>query len=665
MSFPSDQRQRWKPVILAPVFIPSMVLSLLLVLGTLARPEQAQALFSHGLTVLTRDFGWFYMLAVAGFLLFVAGLCLSSWGRIRLGPDHAEPEYGFFTWFSMLFAAGYGGAVMFFGVAEPVLHYAHPPEAAPQTVAAAKEAMQIAYFHWGFHIWGIYALAGLVLAYFAYRHGLPLTMRSALYPLVGERIYGPIGHTVDVVAILGTLFGVATTLGLSAQQINTGMHHLWPAIPVSVGVQMLVIGVVSTLALISVVSGLDRGIRILSLFNIVLASSLLLFVFLAGPTRFILETFLQNTGSYLNNIIERTFNLQAYEAGDWIGNWTLFIFGWTIAWAPFVGLFIARISRGRTIREFTLGVLFAPSLVTFFWFAVFGDTALYLIMHEGYTVLISAVQENTAIALFTLLEALPWSSVVSALSVLLIGIFFITSSDSGSLVVDALASGGKPTPRLQRAGWAVLQGVIGAVLLMAGGLKALQSMTLMMALPFALIMLVAAFGMLRALRIEQLRDQSLRWSIPRPLRRLPWEQRLEGVMAFPDGDQVSDFIRRVATPALQQLAGRLDKEHWTAQVVTEELPTRALLTVRYHDEMDFLYEIRAVTCERPPSTLDPQQGADHYQRAEVFLKRGGLGYDLYGFREEDIIQDALDQLEKYLHFRHIAPDTLPWNIAEG
>lgn len=661
----STKKHSWKPVILAPVFIPAMIISVLLVVGTLLNPQQAQALFSHWLTVMTRDFGWFYMLAVASFLVFVIGLCLSPFGRIRLGPDHAEPQYGFFTWFAMLFVAGYGVALMFFGVAEPVLHYASPPSAEPQTVAAAKEAMQIAYFHWGFHIWGIYALAGLVLAYFAYRHGLPLTMRSALYPLIGERIHGPIGHSVDVIAILGTLFGVATTLGLSAQQINTGLHHLWPSIPVSTSVQIVVIVLVSSLALISVVSGLDRGIRFLSIFNIVLASALLMFVFIAGPTLFILETFLQNTGSYLSSIVERTFNLQAYQSSDWIGNWTLFIFGWTIAWAPFVGLFIARISRGRTIREFTLGVLLAPTLVTFFWFAVFGDTALYMILREGHTELIDTVQSNTAIALFSLLELLPWSTFVSTLSVFLIALFFITSSDSGSLVVDSLASGGKPTPRFQRAAWATLQGIIGAVLLMAGGLKALQSMTLIMALPFALIMIVAAVGMFRALRIEHLREQSLRWRIPQASKRLPWKQRLEGVMAFPDEPQVSHFIHEVATPALRQLAKQLDKEHWSAEVTTGDEPSRVWLTVQYGNDMDFLYEIRAITCERPAGTQDTLNHGSVYQRAEVFLKRGGLGYDLYGFHHDDIIQDVLDQLEKYFHFRHIAPNTLPWNMEEN
>jgi len=265
-----------------------------------------------------------------------------------------------------------------------VLHYASPPAGAAETVDAAKQAMQIAFFHWGFHIWAIYGIVGLVLAYFAFRHGLPLSIRSALYPLIGDKIYGPIGHTVDVFAILGTLFGIATTLGLSVTQINAGLHYLWPSIPINTTVQITAIVIITAAATFSVVAGMDKGVKRLSIINMTLAVSLMAFVFFIGPTIHILESFLQNTGSYLSGIVERTFNLQAYSRSDWIGNWTLFIFGWTIAWAPFVGMFIAKISRGRTIRQFVVGVMLVPTIFTFLWFSVFGDTALNLIMNEGF-----------------------------------------------------------------------------------------------------------------------------------------------------------------------------------------------------------------------------------------------------------------------------------------
>src|SRR5690625_846054 len=489
----SPENRTVRTAILAPVFIPAIIVTLLLVIGTISNPELAGSIFADSLAYITNTFGWFYLLAVAIFLVFIVAVAASKWGHIKLGPDHATPQYSFPAWFAMLFSAGYGIALLFFGVAEPVLHYASPPSGDPQTLQAARQAMQIAFFHWGFHIWAIYGLVGLVLAYFAFRHGLPLSMRSALYPLIGDRIHGPIGHIVDVFAILGTLFGIATTLGLSVLQINAGINYLWPTIPIALTVQIIAIIVITGFTTLSVAAGLDKGIKNLSLLNMALAILLMTFVFVVGPTVFILKTFLQNTGSYLNNIIERTFNLQAYTHTDWIGNWTLFIFGWTISWAPFVGLFIAKISRGRTIRQFIFGVLFVPTTFTFLWFSIFGDTALYMILFEGYTSLIGEVQENHAIALFKLYENLPFTSIASLVTVFLIITFFVTSSDSGSLVIDSLAAGGAiSTPVWQRVFWAVTQGVLAAVLLVAGGLQALQAMTVATALPFAIIMLLSA-----------------------------------------------------------------------------------------------------------------------------------------------------------------------------
>src|SRR5690554_3481618 len=536
--------------VLIPVFIPAVVVILLLVVGTISSPELAGQLFASTLSYITRTFGWFYMLSVAFFLVFIVTIALTSWGNIKLGPDHADPQYSFPAWFAMLFSAGYGIALLFFGVAEPVLHYASPPAGAGETIDAAKQAMQIAFFHWGFHIWAIYGLVGLVLAYFAFRHGLPLSMRSALYPLIGERIHGPIGHTVDVFAILGTMFGIATTLGLSVAQINAGINYLWPAIPVNVTVQIIAIAAITGLATFSVVAGMDKGIKRLSILNMALAIILMTFVFMVGPSIHILESFLQNTGSYLNNIVERTFNLQAYTRSDWIGNWTLFIFGWTIAWAPFVGLFIAKISRGRTIRQFVFGVMFVPSIFTFLWFSVFGDTALNEIMNEGYATLIGTVQEDHAIALFKLYEVLPFTSIASFVTVILIITFFVTSADSGSLVIDSLASGGASvTPIWQRVFWASAEGVVAAALLLAGGLSALQTMTIASALPFSIIMIISAVGMWRALVIEGHHHTSLQSQVQR--NRLSgtsgrglWKRRLAGLVNFPNHDEVEEFVDR-------------------------------------------------------------------------------------------------------------------------
>lgn len=668
----SESGKVLRTTILVPVFIPALVVILLLVVGTISNPDLAGAAFSSSLAFITETFGWFYMLAVAFFLIFLVGIAFTSWGHIKLGPDHADPEYSFPSWFAMLFAAGYGIALMFFGVAEPVLHYAAPPEGAALTVDSARQAMQIAFFHWGFHIWAIYGLVGLALAYYAFRHGLPLSMRSALYPFIGDRIYGPAGHVVDVFAILCTMFGIATTLGLSVAQINAGMNYLWPAVPVGITAQIISIAVITGLTIFSVVAGLDKGIKRLSILNMVLAGLLMLFVFVTGPTIHILESFLQNTGGYLNNIVERTFNLQAYSRGDWIGNWTLFIFGWTISWAPFVGLFIARISRGRTIRQFVVGVMLVPTAFTFLWFSIFGNTALHLIMHEGYTSLIGDVQADHAIALFKLYEALPLTTLMSFVTVILIVIFFVTSSDSGSLVIDMLASGGAETPAWQRTFWASAAGTVAATLLLADGLSALQAMAIASALPFSLIMIVTAFGLWRALIIEGHHHRSLQTEVQTRLTgtsgRGLWRRRLLGLVTFPDRQQVEEFVATTVRKAMHRVQRELIKQGWNAEVHFDELSHRTTLEVIKEDQVDFIYEIRLVDHSLPAYAYPEMPGDDnaeyHYYRAEVFLRRGGQSYDIYGFDQQDIITDILDQLEKHLHFLHISPSNLPWNMTD-
>ncbi len=659
--------------ILIPVFVPAVVVIVLLVIGTISNPELAGNAFSATLGYITDTFGWFYMLSVAFFLIFIVGIAMTDWGHIKLGPDHADPQYSFPAWFAMLFSAGYGIALLFFGVAEPVLHYASPPTGAGETIDAAKQAMQIAFFHWGFHIWAIYGLVALVLAYFAFRHGLPLSMRSALYPLIGDKIYGPAGHIVDVFAILGTLFGIATTLGLSVAQINAGLNYLWPSIPVSTTVQIISIGLITSLAILSVVAGMDKGVKRLSIVNMLLAVTLMLFVFIAGPTIHILESFLQNTGSYLNFIVERTFNLQAYTRSDWIGNWTLFIFGWTIAWAPFVGLFVAKISRGRTIREFVVGVMLVPTIFTFLWFSIFGNTALYKIMNEGYSALIGQVQADHAIALFKLYEILPFSSIVSFITVILIITFFVTSSDSGSLVIDSLASGGaQESPVWHRVFWATSEGAVAAVLLLAGGLSALQTMTIASALPFSIIMIISALGMWRALVIEGHHHRSLQLEIQNRFSgtnaRGLWKRRLLGLVTFPDKADVQEFMATTVSKAMLRVERELTKQDWQAQMHVDEDNARTYLEVQRDDKVDFIYEIRLVEHQLPDYAFPEMthgKGSDRvYYRAEVFLRLGGQSYDIFGFDQHDIIIDILDKFEKHLIFLEISPGNLPWNMVE-
>lgn len=661
-----------RSTILLPVFIPAAVIMLLLVIGTAINPEAAGALFSDVLSFTTETFGWFYMLAVALFLMFIIVLAFSSYGSIKLGPDHAEAEYGFLEWFAMLFSAGYGIALLFYGVAEPVMHFSSPPMSDPQTIAAAKEAMQIAYFHWGFHIWAIYGVVGLSLAYFAFRHGLPLSIRSTLYPIIGDRIHGPIGHTVDVFAILGTMFGIATSLGLSVSQINAGLNYLLPdIIPVNTTVQVIAIALVTAAALVSVLAGMDKGVKRLSILNMLLATALMLFVFVVGPTIFILNAFMENTGSYLGNIVERTFSLQAYENSDWIGSWTLFIFAWTIAWAPFVGLFIAKISRGRTIREFVLGVMLVPTFFTFFWFSVFGDTALHMIMVDGYTSLISEVQNNQAIALFKLLENLPFTEFVSSLTILLIITFFVTSSDSGSLVIDSLAAGGRSdTPWWQRSFWVVTEGAVAAVLLIAGGLTALQTAAIVSALPFAIIILISMFGMWRALRIEGHRNQSLgndNRLPPHLLKPSAWRERIDYMTDKPTREKVLNYIKEVVMPSMMEVSSKFAETGWTTEVNYDAVNNRAVLELQRGDDVEFWYEVRLSEHDAPDYYTEDSADTlpqEHHHRAEVYLRRGGQTYDLYGYKSESVINDIIDQFEKYLHFLNVSPDSLPWRMQE-
>lgn len=444
--------------------------------------------------------GWYYILAVAVFLVVVVWLGASRFGRLRLGEDDAEPEYRYLTWFAMLFTAGMGIGLVFWSVAEPLSHLATPPLAEPGTDAARVDAMRFTFFHWGIHAWGIYALVGLSLAYFAYRHALPLSMRSALYPLLGRGIHGRWGDAVDIFAVFGTMFGVATSLGLGVLQVNAGLADLG-LLEQTVGVQLTIIAVITLGAVASLMAGLDKGILRLSVLNLSLAVLLMLFVLAVGPTGRVLSSIVEQVGVYVQTLPETTLWTDAGGAGGWQAAWTIFYWGWWIAWSPFVGLFIARVSRGRTIREFVFGVLLVPAGLTFVWLGVFGNTA-FAVDAATAGQLSSQVAEDPAIALFGLLGELPLATITTVAAILLISVYFITSSDSASLVIDLLTSGGATDPpKVQRAFWAVLEGAVAGVLLLtgAGGLEALQTAAITTALPFSVILFAVIFGLIRAL----------------------------------------------------------------------------------------------------------------------------------------------------------------------
>jgi BCCT family betaine/carnitine transporter len=480
-----------------PVFLISAVLAIVLVVATLVMPQWFGAPLLELRVWITTKFDWYFILLVNLFLLFLLYLVVSRLGDVRLGGNGASPKYNRLTWFSMLFAAGVGIGLMFFGVLEPLSHSLKPPLGIdPADLASARAAgMAAAIFHWGLHAWAIYGVIALSLAFFAFNQGLPLLPRSAFHPLLGAKTWGPAGHIIDITAVLATLFGLATSLGFGAEQIAAGLHYLF-GVDAGTRTKVLLIMAITGIALWSVYAGLDRGVRRLSELNVILAFALLLFVLLAGPTLTILRTLFMSTVDYLRYLPSLS-NWIGREDTDFVHGWTTFFWAWWISWSPFVGMFIARVSYGRTVREFIVGVLIMPAVISIAWMATFGGTALEQYFAEAYTGVANSVPE---LALFKMLEHLPYTLLTSALSVVLIAIFFVTSADSGALVMDTITAGGNhDSPTFQRMFWCVLSGLVALTLMFSGGMAALQALTISISLPFGALILLMGVGLYRGL----------------------------------------------------------------------------------------------------------------------------------------------------------------------
>ncbi len=647
------------------------LMTVLVVIGALFTEPFGRAV-SQVQALIVSTFGWFYVLAAVFFLVFVLWLMFSRHGDIRLGRDDESPEYGFFTWFAMLFSAGMGIGLIFYSVAEPISHFADPPRAEAESLDAAADAMVITFFHWGLHAWAIYVIVGLSLAYFAFRHNLPLTIRSALYPILGERVHGPLGGFVDMLAVFGTIFGLATSLGLGAMQFNAGLDHLGLA-GISVTNQILLIAVITLAATISAASGLNRGIRRLSQLNVVLALGLLLVVFFGGPTLFLLSTYVQNIGGYAASLIELSFNTDAYIGTEWQEAWTMFYWGWWISWSPFVGMFIARVSRGRTIREFIAGVLLAPSLLIFFWMVVFGNTAIHMEL-AGNGGLVEAVREDISTVIFVMLQELPLAMLTTLVALVVIAVFFVTSADSGSLVVNILTAGGDPDPPMyRRALGAVMIGAVAAVLLLTGGLAALQTAAITTAMPFSIVMLLICFSLFKSLRGErvirlgsegpaQVSDAGDRASrplasvplagatppggytggVPLPLaaaeRHEDWRKRLKTVIWGYErfnrlaAEQqarirpiIQNYLNETVQPAFEQIVTEL--EQYDRQATIDQEIDRACLTVWRGDEAEFSFTIHGLVREPVSFALTEivSRPEDVQPRAEILLSTGRVG----------------------------------------
>ena len=629
----------------------------LLVAMILIAPEQTQTLLNTAKSGIFANFSWFYVLAFSVFLGFLVILSVSSLGNIKLGNDEEEPEFGFLSWLAMLFAAGMGVGLMFFGVAEPLTHYL-----SDITTGSAEhkqqEALLHTLFHWGIHAWSVYGMIALALAYFGFRYKLPLALRSCFYPLLKERINGKLGDLIDIMALLATLFGIITTLGFGASQLGAGLHQLGWISENSFSLQIVVIAVVMSLATFSAISGVGKGVKILSELNLTLAFCLLIFVLVAGPTLYLLSAFSDNIGTYLSNLVQLSFKTYVYEQEhiDWFSGWTILYWAWWCSWAPFVGLFIARISKGRTIREFIFGVLVIPSMFGILWFTVFGNTAIWLNNGEAAGILGQMISSPETL-LFKFLDYLPLSSVTGLVSLVVISLFFITSADSGIYVLNNIASRDKSlvAPRWQAMMWGILMSVVAIVLMQAGGLANLQTMTLLVALPFAMLMLLMCFSLWKGLNADKkyfdtkVNPTSIFWTGDK------WKERLEQMMNQTQEKDILRFLKHTVLPAMrelrQELIGKYDLSVQINTLFDQDEPAVELVIQK--DLMrDFMYGVKSIGREVSEQLIN-DDNLPHIQHSMTYepytyFFDGRVGYDVQYMDHDELIADMLKHYERYL-----------------
>ncbi|MCO2006406.1 BCCT family transporter [Pseudomonas aeruginosa] len=647
------------------VFYGAAILILLFAAVVIGFPQRAGEWLLAAQTWASQTVGWYYLLAMTLYLIFVVVTALSGYGKIKLGADHDEPEFSYLSWAGMLFAAGISITLFFFCVSEPLTHFLQPPQGEAGTQEAARQAMELLFLHWGLHGWGVFALVAMALAYFAYRHNLPLALRSALYPLIGKRINGPIGYTVDCFGIIATVFGLGADMGFGVLQLNSGLDYLY-AIPHTHPVQMALIVLMMGAAISVAVSGVDKGIRILSDINMLLACSLLLFVLFAGPTQHLLNTLVQNVGDYLGHLPGKSFDLYAYGGpSDWLGSWTVFYWAWWIAWAPFVGLFIARISRGRTIREFVFGVLFIPLGFTLAWMSIFGNSALEQAL-GGASELGRVAIEQPSMALYQMLQNYPWSRAVITVTVLVSFVFFVTSADSGTVVLSTLSAHGGSAdddgPKWLRVFWGSVTALVTGGLLFAGSIDALKSAVVLTSLPFSLILLLMMWGLHKAFYMESQRQRARSHSLA-PLmsgngkRSGGWKRRLSQAVHFPSRDEVYRFMNDVVRPAISEVSEVFREKGLAVDAQLDPGNASLSLEIGHGEQHRFLYQV-LMRGYFTPSFARAGMGGLHlknrrYFRAEVHLAEGSQDYDLMGYTKEQIINDMLDQYERHLQFLHL------------
>jgi len=617
-------------------------------------PDSSEAVLRNIQSSIYENLHWVYSLLVTFFLIFQLALAFSKMGNVRLGADNSEPQYGFFSWIAMLFAAGMGIGLMYYGVAEPMSHYVEP--ALPNdTVNPAKEAQLATFFHWGLHAWGVYGIMGLILAYFSFRYKLPLAVRSGLFPLLRERINGRIGDVVDVFTLVSTFFGIATSLSLGVMQLNAGLEHLGVLNESSLLFQGIIIIVVTSAAILSALAGLNKGVKRLSEVNLLMTIILVIFILVLGPTTFLFGAFSEGIGNYINQFADLSFKTFAFEKDghSWFTNWTVMYWAWWISWAPFVGLFIARISRGRTIREYILAVLFVPSIFIFLWMTVFGNGAIWVDQHQAAGAL-SALAGNTDILLFAFFEQFPLAKPLCVMALIMVVVFFITSADSGILVMNSIASGSKmKPPQWQNIFWGILLAIISIVLLSIGGINSLQTMTLVTALPFGLIMLILCFCLFKALRTDELYSSSKMPYGSRSWDGSKWRERLKQVLTFSQKQDVLRFFEEKVRPAFEDLKEELSKNGIDAYIIEGK---RGKFSIELNIPSEQINNFRyGVTAEKrtisdyiveDDNTPDAETGIQYIP--VTYYTDGRTGNDIQYLSREEIIADVLREYERYL-----------------
>ncbi|WP_226338019.1 choline BCCT transporter BetT [Arthrobacter sp. UM1] len=665
-----------------PVFIGSSAGILAITLWAFLDRTGAETAITAAVTWVSKNLGWFYTLVVTGVLAFVVAVGLSRIGNVRLGPDHSRPQFGLFSWTAMLFAAGIGIDLMFFSVAEPVTQYMTPPHGQGQTVESARQALAYTLFHYGITGWGLYALMGMALAYFSYRHNLPLSIRSALHPIFGKRIDGAVGNGVDIAAMLGAIFGLATSLGIGVAQLDVGISRMI-GIPSGMPIQIGLVVISVVMAIVSALSGVEKGVRRLSQLNIILAIGMMLYVLVAGRTSYLLDGIVQNAGDILSRFPGMTMDSMAYDRpDDWLQSWTIFFWAWWIAWAPFVGLFLARISRGRTIRQFVIGTLTVPFAFILLWISIFGNSALDVVRH-GDKAFADQVVNTPEQGFYSLLEQYPGAPLLVAVATFTGLLFYVTSADSGALVManftSKLSDPEEDGPKWVRLFWAVATGLLTVAMLMVGGITTLQNATVIMGVPFAVILVFIMMGLLKALRIEAQWADSARAALPALIsgtravpgdRERTWRQRLARTVRFHDARAAERFQETTTAPALNEVAAELRDQGVDAQVSQEFVEAFGIhayhLDVPFEGERDFRYQVYPVQC-RMPAYGTGRSSQEHYYRMEVFTGHGSLGTDVLGFTRDQLIGSVLDLYERHLEFLHRAqaPGLETLTVATG